>query len=170
MLRRAPPDSRAGNRGRSARPPSSASCPSLRRLASTKHPPAEKRKRCEAKLTLARSSLSTHSVAGLARRFVVYDIVGLQPAGRSYLELCLRAAGKVPRRLDVAVDQRPVGARKVGVLGPALSRIGGGKLAIAERGERLRLQSGLEVGDRIVQQAVLAGRKFGAAQHDADQP
>ena len=69
---------------------------------------------------------------------------------------CARLA-KFLRRFDVAVDERAFGAGKLRVRDLALLLIGHGELPVADRGERLLRQAGAEIGDRVVEQAVVAG-------------
>ena len=100
------------------------------------------------------------------RTFVVDDVVGLKPARRADAELGLRAAGEVLGGFDVALDERPFGARQLRIRDLALLLIRHGELAVADRGERLLLQPGAKILDRLVDRA---GGQLGAAEHDADQ-
>src|SRR6185312_11084509 len=70
-------------------------------------------------------------------RFVIHNIVRLDPAGRAGGKSFLRAQRKLPRGADIAGIERFLRGIKIGVRLIALAGIGDRKLAVAEGRGRL---------------------------------
>src|SRR6185312_7312017 len=102
-------------------------------------------------------------------RFVIHNIVRLDPAGGSGRKTLLRAQRKLPRGADITAIEGGLRGKKIGVRLVALARIGDGKLAITDRSGRLFIDRHAQFMDGFVSERAVVRLHQRLPEENADE-